>query len=170
MAANKALAVVSSITPYDRTDKSLHWSMAVLFLLQFLSVWQSHGQPEAQGYSDVLLKIHAIGGFVILGLGCWRLVRWCKRRGRLGNDHHTAFARLIAGANHAGLYLMMIFQPATGLLSSLPINQAKFFQKFHAVGGMAILLLIGLHAGAALWHHFIARDETLRRMLPTFRD
>jgi len=26
--------------------------------------------------------------------------------------------------------------------------------------------LIGLHAAAALFHHYVVRDDTLRRMLP----
>jgi cytochrome b561 len=28
-----------------------------------------------------------------------------------------------------------------------------------------VLALIGLHVGAALWHHFIVKDPTLRRMM-----
>ena len=36
----------------------------------------------------------------------------------------------------------------------------------HEVGGTAMYVLIGLHATAALFHHHIARDNTLTRMLP----
>jgi len=27
--------------------------------------------------------------------------------------------------------------------------------------------VVAAHAAAALWHHFVLRDETLRRMLPS---
>jgi cytochrome b561 len=32
--------------------------------------------------------------------------------------------------------------------------------------GNALVVVVALHAAAALWHHFIGRDDTLRRMLP----
>jgi cytochrome b561 len=33
----------------------------------------------------------------------------------------------------------------------------------------ALLILAGVHAGAALVHHYVWRDPTLRRMLPARR-
>lgn len=33
-------------------------------------------------------------------------------------------------------------------------------------GFWLLLLLVAAHAGAALYHHFIQRDDTMRRMLP----
>ena len=35
--------------------------------------------------------------------------------------------------------------------------------------GFALLALIGAHIVAALYHHFVRQDETLRRMLPVSR-
>ena len=37
----------------------------------------------------------------------------------------------------------------------------------HVFLGYALLALIGLHAAAALFHHFIRRDDVLNAMLPT---
>jgi cytochrome b561 len=48
------------------------------------------------------------------------------------------------------------------LLPDFAIN----WHLIHNWGGKAVLALIGLHALAALKHHFIDRDDTLRRMLP----
>jgi cytochrome b561 len=36
----------------------------------------------------------------------------------------------------------------------------------HEALATAAYWLVGLHAAAALWHHFVLRDATLRRMLP----
>lgn len=143
--------------------------MAALFLLQFLSVWEAHSAAEDPDYVNALLKIHSISGFAIFGLGCWRLGRRVKRRARFQAHNHTALVRLIAGVNHTSLYLMMMLQPTTGLLSSLPLEHAKLLGRFHAFGGIVILLLIALHTGAALWHHFVAQDDTLKRMLPLLK-
>jgi cytochrome b561 len=37
----------------------------------------------------------------------------------------------------------------------------------HASGAWFLIALLVLHAGAALRHHFVLRDDTLRRMLPS---
>jgi cytochrome b561 len=37
---------------------------------------------------------------------------------------------------------------------------------WHALAANALLIVAGVHAAAALFHHYILRDETLRRMLP----
>ncbi len=34
--------------------------------------------------------------------------------------------------------------------------------------GFALIGLLAIHIGAALHHHFIRRDDTLRRMLPGY--
>nr|XP_061806000.1 cytochrome b561 homolog 1-like [Nerophis lumbriciformis] len=43
-----------------------------------------------------------------------------------------------------------------------------FFHKKIA-GAWLVWILIGVHAGAALYHHFVQKDNTLRRMLPGAR-
>ena len=40
------------------------------------------------------------------------------------------------------------------------------FVEAHELGGKALLTLIGLHAGAALFHRLVLRDGVLQRMLP----
>ncbi|HEX7952210.1 MAG TPA: cytochrome b/b6 domain-containing protein, partial [Burkholderiales bacterium] len=46
---------------------------------------------------------------------------------------------------------------------------AELFKEVHETGATAGYFLIGLHAAAALYHHYIVRDDTLRRMLPHAR-
>jgi cytochrome b561 len=43
---------------------------------------------------------------------------------------------------------------------------AHNFEDIHEAVGVIGYYLIGLHAGAALFHHYLMRDNTLRRMLP----
>jgi cytochrome b561 len=47
-------------------------------------------------------------------------------------------------------------------------NESLFrtFIQIHKWLGYALIALIGVHAGAALRHHFLLRDETLKKMLP----
>ena len=41
--------------------------------------------------------------------------------------------------------------------------------ELHETGAYLLLALIGLHVAAALHHHFILKDQTLRSMLPGLR-
>jgi superoxide oxidase len=41
-----------------------------------------------------------------------------------------------------------------------------FLAESHEFGAKALLALIGLHAGAALFHRLVLRDGVLQRMLP----
>jgi cytochrome b561 len=94
--------------------------------------------------------------------------------------------KLAAHAGHWALYALMVVIPLTGWLMS----SAKGFQtvwlgvlplpdllakdkalgeqlaQLHWALNVGLLLLIAGHAGAALWHHLVQKDNTLRRMLP----
>jgi cytochrome b561 len=43
---------------------------------------------------------------------------------------------------------------------------AKPLKKLHETIGSAAYLLIGMHAAAALFHHYVRGDNSLRKMLP----
>jgi len=97
-----------------------------------------------------------------------------------------AVQRLAAHANVIALYAVLIVQPLLGLVASmlqgdriilfgsfvlpplLPADRALAHQVFQVHGWTALLLLalIGLHMAAALYHHFVRRDEVLAGMLP----
>jgi len=86
---------------------------------------------------------------------------------------------------HLALYVLMIGMPVTGwLLLSASGKVIPFFglelpaligankdlasqlKEVHEFVGTTGYYLIGLHAAAALYHHYIKRDNTLTRMLP----
>jgi cytochrome b561 len=47
-----------------------------------------------------------------------------------------------------------------------PDSSVRWLQQIHDGLGYAMTVAIGLHAGAALRHHFLLHDDTLRKMLP----
>ena len=92
--------------------------------------------------------------------------------------------RLLAWATETGLYLLMIVQPLIGWLMAnlkghtvslvglpLPVladpdrSVANQLAELHEFGGTLILVLVGLHVLAALYHHFWRRDGILVSML-----
>jgi cytochrome b561 len=94
--------------------------------------------------------------------------------------------RLGAHGAHLGLYALLIVTPALGVITAWYRNMpASFFglfviaspfapdrdaarqvQHWHNLAATAIIVLAVAHAAAALWHHFIRRDDVLARMLP----
>jgi cytochrome b561 len=93
--------------------------------------------------------------------------------------------KLSSGLVKTILYMLMIIMPLAGWLilsaegKPIPffglqipalINEnkavAELTKEIHTTFGTVGYFLIGLHAIAALYHHFFLRDNTLRRMLP----
>ena len=70
---------------------------------------------------------------------------------------------LISTADGRGISVFDLFEiPA--LITGLP-NQADLAGAVHFYVACAVVIFAGLHGLAALKHHFIDRDATLRRML-----
>lgn len=96
---------------------------------------------------------------------------------------------LLARLTHGLIYLAMVLIPISGYVdSSAGGYKLKFFGLFdvpkiiekdkaleqlslavHEWTAYLLITLILLHAGAAFKHHFVYKDDTLRRMLPILR-
>ncbi len=96
--------------------------------------------------------------------------------------NYQAWERKLATAAHHTLYLLMVAIPLTGLLMSLnskfginwfgihvldgvdnkPLREQ--FAEFHEFGVNLLIVILILHVGGALKHHFIDKDATLERM------
>src|SRR5690606_20318302 len=94
--------------------------------------------------------------------------------------------KVIARFVHLSFYALMFALPLTGwILSSASGISVSFFGlfvlpdltaysdrvfrafvDFHRWLGYALIVLLAVHSGAALAHHFLFRDETLKKMWP----
>jgi cytochrome b561 len=90
----------------------------------------------------------------------------------------------IARATHWLLYALMLVTVGLGVTNAwasgvsifnlvsvpqlVPGDRALMHQinEWHALAANAVLIVAGLHSAAALFHHIVLRDATLRRMLP----
>ena len=98
---------------------------------------------------------------------------------------HSALIRLMSKLGHIGLYLLLIAVLVSGYLIStadgraisvfnwfsvpalpeLVENQEDVAGEIHFIVATTLISLVALHAVAALKHHFIDKDSTLKRML-----
>ena len=54
----------------------------------------------------------------------------------------------------------------SGYPKVVPMALAERIEDIHGTLGTIGYYLVGLHAAAALYHHYFMHDDTLRRMLP----
>jgi cytochrome b561 len=126
-----------------------------------------------------MLQTHAIVGFFIAILLFIRLVLRFTTKQPAPADAGNVFLNFLAKAVHFLLYLLLIGMAVSGLglfqMADLPAifsGEAPYPPDFfvylprmgHGLTSTALLLLIALHVGAALYHQFILRDNLLSRM------
>lgn len=162
-----------------------HWTIVVLIIVQFVLAQQAEDLPTGLEKLATLAR-HKSVGITILALAVLRLIwRWTNPTPELPPTMKP-WERVLARGTHFGLYALLILQPLTGWLMSsaksysvswfglftLPDLVAKNERLFEALEETheflagTILTVAVVHALAALKHHFLNRDDVLRRMLP----
>ncbi|MEO6118639.1 MAG: cytochrome b/b6 domain-containing protein [Methylotenera sp.] len=103
---------------YGSVAKWLHWSIALLFLLAYCSVYFRHWFTEKETPANlVALHLHLSAGVSVGVLVLLRII-W-----RLGNPQPTLepsgrLGHWAAHAGHAALYAIIILAPLTGYLGT----------------------------------------------------
>jgi superoxide oxidase len=171
---------------FDPTSIMLHWLTVLLIIGQFTTIWLHEFVGHETTLGSAILDAHRTMGMLTWAVVLARIV-WRRRFAYLPQfpEGMPKLQQWIAKANEYGLYALLLVQPITGLGEVLfhgrsfalfiwqvpalfepdPAIRALFV-KAHEVGGHVLLILIGLHAGAALFHGFVLRDGVLQRMLP----
>lgn len=167
---------------YDRTSILLHWTMAGMILLLWAIATTIGSFPEGQP------RIAARSLHIVLGasLGMLLLVRmtWRIGWGRRLPPAHPGIIGNLAKLTHWWLYILLAATVALGMTNAwvrgdtliglftipalAPGDHAlkKLIENLHGIFATVLLIAAGLHALAGLVHHFVLRDNVLRRMLP----
>jgi cytochrome b561 len=174
--------------PFDTLTITLHWTTLLIVLTLFGS-GLLYGEVEERSWAPPLLQVHRSLGVTIWTLTMFRLLwRVTGARFPAFPASMTPLHQLVARLSEYGLYALLLIQPATGLAQtilrgrpfevfawSIPQLVARdvalvgIFRAAHEIGAWCLFALAGLHAAAALVHHFILRDDVLEAMAPMFR-
>ena len=180
--------LVRARPPFDRLTITLHWTTLLIVLTLFGS-GLLYGHVEERSWAPALLQVHRSLGVAIWTLTVFRLLwRVTGAQFPAFPASMTSLHQLGARLSEYGLYALLLVQPATGLAQtilrgrpfevfawSIPPLAARdavlvgIFRTAHEVGAWSLFALAGLHAAAALVHHFIWRDDVLEAMAPAFR-
>lgn len=153
---------------YDRVSVWLHWLVAAMVLIQFVTGWVWDVYERGSDGRLYLFRTHIAVGTAILLLAVLRIGWRLTHRAPPLPEGMTTLQRLAAKATHGLLYLAILVQPALGLIAITAFGKmlGRWPRDLHVVLTNAIFAIIVLHVAAALWHQFIRRDHLLARMVP----
>jgi cytochrome b561/polyisoprenoid-binding protein YceI len=162
-----------------------HWLIVALILVQAVLGLTGLLLPLGMEKLAVLARHKSIG-MTILGLALLRLLwRWLNPTPPLPSNLKP-YERRLAHFTHVSLYVLLFAMPLTGWIMSsargFPVSWFGIFQLpdlvskssslyaamviTHATLASALALVVALHIAGAMKHHFVLKDDTLRRMLP----
>ncbi|HEY1611959.1 MAG TPA: cytochrome b [Paraburkholderia sp.] len=166
---------------YSKPAVFFHWAIVLLIALAYLAI-EVRG-PKGTDSRVFWSNVHFWAGSLVLSLAVLRLL-WRLWRGAPADVESNPAMMFAARAVHLALYLFIFVQPLLGILMintsghpvtlvglNLPIQLVgadpaarSVIKAAHVFIGNLFYWVIGLHAVAALAHHFLLRDNTLRRM------
>jgi cytochrome b561 len=170
---------------HPRLAMALHWLSALAVAAAFALAWTRAGLDEPRPRAALML-VHQCAGLLVLALLVFRVgVRLATWPARPRHDVPRP-VRAIAFGTHLALYAALLAMPMLGwalanahghdvrlpggasLPALVPVDPdlADTLESWHVGLSWMLLSLVALHASAALFHHFVRRDDVLRTMLP----
>jgi cytochrome b561 len=174
---------------YTKTAMLLHWLVAMLIIATF---FLGLTMVDIQGVTPTKLKYfswHKWMGVTVLLLAVLRILWRTANRPPPPPAGMPAWQVKAAACMHYALYVFIFAVPLSGYLYTTAANVPvvylglwqipalfegtpelkAFFKPIHYWLNMAMAAAVLGHAGAALKHHFIDRDDVLKRMLPSLK-
>jgi cytochrome b561 len=157
------------------TPKRYHPLMVVLHWLTVILILGAGFLSEAGGSSPI--SIHMIlGAFLLVTMVVRLIVRLTVKRPTWANTGNP-FLNKLGEWVHIGLYFFAFYILALGGLIAAQRNLIGYalgsgtvervsrdLRTFHQLGWLAIMGLLLLHIGGAVYHQFIIKDNLLSRM------
>lgn len=156
----------------------IRWVSALLIVVLLGSGFRSGfaTDPEVKA---AILRVHLPVAVIVLLLAITRLIWWWRfDRKPAAVEGTPPWQDRIARWTHRALYAVVLLLLASGIamsiMSGLPdtlFGDAVFpelaelpARAGHGIGARLMVGLVLAHAGAALYHHFFLKDQTLRRI------
>lgn len=164
---------------------AMHWGVLLLMIGVYASMELREFLPKGSEPRELLKVLHYSLGLTVLALVLARIVLRLRTATPPVAPPLTPLMKIGATGAHLALYAFMIAMPLLGwaglsaegksilffgipVFPIVPVSEelSEFLEETHETIGKIGYFLIGAHAAAALYHHYVRRDDTLKRMLP----
>ena len=172
---------------YDDVAVALHWTTALLVIVQFVLAisWDSFPRDTRENLQSVHVSLGVLLTAVVIARIIWRLIPGHHRPAIV-----TGWVKLASKTVHTLLYVLLVAQASLGFawrwaqghdvgffgLFGIPGPYGQLARatrhtlaEFHQYIGWTIVIIAFGHALAALYHHYVLKDRVLGRMLPPAR-
>lgn len=180
------MAIKNTERQYGSLVIAMHWLMLVVLALVYACMELRGLATKGSDLHNSIKSLHFSLGLCVIGLVVLRLaIRGVAGTAPAVRPPIPRWQDLLARSMHYALYAFMIVTPILGWLTlsaagePIPLfglsvpplvgadeSLADQVKELHETLATAGYFLVGLHAAAALLHHYIRRDNTLVRMLP----
>ena len=168
---------------YGLVSRVNHWSVALVMLGMLGSGLVLEHAPLARETAGAIMDWHKAIGVTVLLYGAWRVAWRLYERFPAAASAMPAWQERASKAVHVLLLVAIVAMPLSGIFMTLYNDRsidvfglvipaqgsvewlAESAEAVHEIGANVLLGLLALHVGAALKHHLVDRDATLRRML-----
>ncbi len=170
-------------TTYGTVAKGFHWLLFLMLTFAIVAGNFLASMPKGEEKLQAAATHKSFGVLLlilILARLLWRLTNVTPK----DPEGTTAIQSKMAAGLHWALYILMFAQPLSGILMSqaagqpvvffglfeLPnilgkdLSMAQLFRGAHGIVWILLVLAVAGHVGAALYHHFIAKDDVLKRI------
>ncbi|MFZ1098637.1 MAG: cytochrome b [Steroidobacteraceae bacterium] len=179
------MAIRNTPRRWGSVTQTLHWLIVALIVVQVTLAFIAEGLPLGER-KLATFAYHKSVGITIFALAIIRLAwRSANPTPELPGTLKP-YERALARFTHAALYVLLFAMPLSGWMMSsargFPVSWFGMFQlpdlvpkskplyqalvDTHAALACALGAVVALHIAGALKHHFVLRDDVLRRMLP----
>jgi cytochrome b561 len=168
---------------YGSITKFFHWLVFVLLLIMFIVGYLLDDVPKP--YQGMVYNLHKLTGLTILFLMILRALWALSNPKPLLPMDTTWWEKAAERSVHILLYIFVMAMPMAGWIGSVAADRAPHIGNFkltlpiapdkalseaafnlHGLFALIILGLVAIHVSAALYHHFIRKDNVLLRMMP----
>lgn len=176
---------MNTASRYAPILRRLHWLMAILILLAYLAIEQRGLFERGSTARYAMVQSHFWLGMTVFVLAWWRLTQRFKHGAPPVTPALPAWQSHLAKLIHVAFYAFFIVMPILGMATAwtdgkevfLPFTDialpallaenedlAHTLEDLHGQIGEIFYWVIGFHVLAAIYHHVVRRDDTLKRM------
>ncbi|MEE9322484.1 MAG: cytochrome b/b6 domain-containing protein [Granulosicoccus sp.] len=159
-----------SNTGYSKVQIVLHWAITLLVIQQvvlhegiveFSEALRTGGTTTA--VQLLMTRMHVLLGLLVFILAITRVWARIKYKAPPPAENEKPVLIMLSRLTHLALYVVVLLMPISGSLAWF--GELEIAAKGHGIAKFVLVAFVLLHVVGALYHHFVLKDNIMKRML-----